>query len=95
MKITTIADTITEEAKDIVNTTIQELDTTTKKQILDDIANSNNGTNQKNSMGANEDYYDPYYTIHSLFTKEALDSMSTEELQHLIILGEYLAQIFY
>ena len=91
MKITTIADTITEEAKDIVNTTIQELDATTKKQILDDITN----TNQKNSMGANEDYYDPYYTIHSLFTKEALDSMSTEELQHLIILGEYLAQIFY
>ena len=48
-----------------------------------------------NSMGCNESWYDCYYAIGQTFTEEELETMSEEELNHLVKLADKISEALY
>lgn len=68
----------------------------TKKEILlkikEALKNPEKGTN---SMGCQEKYYSPYYSVGACFSETKLNKMSKEKLNDLVIFGNFLSDAFY
>lgn len=65
-----------------------------KKTLLKKILNAGS-INGRNSMGANESFYNEYFSVKTCFSEEELMEMSEKELKNLLRLAEFLAGVFY
>ncbi len=65
-----------------------------KEIILEAIKNASKvkGTN---SMGVSESWYNAYYMVQQCFTEEQLEVMSVSELNNLLNLADFAADVFY
>ena len=65
-----------------------------KVTILEAIKNASKvkGTN---SMGVSESWYNAYYMVQKCFTEEKLEAMSVAELNNLLDLADFAADVFY
>ena len=52
-------------------------------------------TDARNSMGCSENWYNSYYAISQTFTLEEVQSMSETEVEHLVKLGDAIADGLY
>ena len=66
----------------------------TREEILIKIENCKE-TNQRNSMGCNESWYNSYYAISKTFSKEELNAMSEKELNNLVNLADNISEALY
>lgn len=67
-----------------------------KNEILNKIKEAlGNPTKGRNSMGASESYYNPYYLVGKCFKEEELDSLNEGELNNLIKLAGFAGDMFY
>ena len=70
----------------------------TKEEILKNIADcfeKAKDNKARNSMGNSENWYNSYYLVGKCFTTEELIEMSEPELNNLIKLGDFAADVFY
>jgi hypothetical protein len=65
-----------------------------KTTILEAIKNSG-AISGRNSMGISESYYNEYYMVQKCFTEDQLKAMSVSELNNILKLAEFAADIFY
>lgn len=65
-----------------------------KEEILTNIKNIKPREGH-NSMGASENWYNPYYMISECFPFEELENMQEKELQNLVKLAELASDVFY
>ena len=49
----------------------------------------------RNSMGCDESWYDPYYAIKETFSVKEIESMSENEVDNLVRLGNNIAEALY
>jgi hypothetical protein len=67
-----------------------------KEEILQKIKGSlDDPAKGRNSMGASESYYNPYYMVGKCFTKEELNNIDETGLNNLIKLAEFASDVFY
>ena len=52
-------------------------------------------TDARNRMGCNENWYNSYYAISQTFTLEEVQAMSEMEVEHLVKLGDTIAEYLY
>lgn len=52
-------------------------------------------TDARNSMGCSENWYNSYYAISQTFTLEEVQAMSEMEVEHLVKLGDTIAEYLY
>ena len=52
-------------------------------------------TDARNRMGCSENWYNPYYAISQTFTLEEVQAMSEMEVEHLVKLGDTIAECLY
>ena len=52
-------------------------------------------TDARNRMGCSENWYNPYYAISQTFTLEEVQAMSEMEVEHLVKLGDTIAEYLY
>ena len=52
-------------------------------------------TDARNSMGCSENWYSSYYAISQTFTLEEVQAMSEMEVEHLVKLGDTIAEYLY
>ena len=52
-------------------------------------------TDARNSMGCSENWYNSYYAISRTFTLEEVQAMSEMEVEHLVKLGDTIAEYLY
>lgn len=68
----------------------------TKEEIINNIKNTNLvGTSARNSMGCSENWYNAYFSIKMTFSMEEIESMSENELNNLVKLGNTIAEGLY
>lgn len=67
-----------------------------KEKILEYIASYKSPNKiMRNTMGCNENWYDSYYAIKETFTMEEIESMSENEVDNLVRLGNNIADALY
>lgn len=49
----------------------------------------------RNIMGCSEAFYNAYYSVRECFGMEELEKMDEKELNDLLKLGDFLAEVFY
>jgi hypothetical protein len=52
-------------------------------------------TESRNSMGVSESWYNSYYMVNKCFTEEELEAMSLSELNNILKLAAFAADVFY
>ena len=68
----------------------------TKEEIINNIKNTSLvGTSARNSMGCSENWYNVYFSIKMTFSMEEIESMSENELNNLVKLGNTIAEGLY
>ena len=66
----------------------------TKEEILNAVATVED-TCARNRMGCSENWYNVYYALKHTFTSDELKAMTEEELNHLVRLGDAIAEGLY
>lgn len=66
----------------------------TKQEILKGIENANR-SKERNSMGCNESWYNPFFALKETFGAERLSTMSEKELNDLMELADAMSDAFY
>jgi hypothetical protein len=67
-----------------------------KEKILEYIASYKSPDKiMRNSMGCNESWYNSYYAIKETFSIEEIESMSENEVDNLVRLGDNIAEALY
>jgi len=66
----------------------------TKEEILNAIATVEDIC-ARNRMGCSENWYNVYYALKHTFTSDELKAMTEEELNHLVRLGDAIAEGLY
>lgn len=67
-----------------------------KEKILEYIASYKSPDKiMRNRMGCNESWYDSYYAIKETFSIEEIESMSENEVDNLVRLGENISEALY
>lgn len=67
-----------------------------KEKILEYIASYKSPDKiVRNSMGCDESWYDSYYAIKETFSVEEIESMSENEVDNLVCLGNNIANALY
>lgn len=68
----------------------------TKEEIINNIKNTSLvGTSARNSMGCSENWYNVYFSIKMTFSMDEIESMSENELNNLVKLGNTIAEGLY
>ena len=52
-------------------------------------------TDARNSMGCSENWYNPYYAMKEIFTKEEIENMTDKEIDNLIKLAKNIMEALY
>jgi hypothetical protein len=71
-----------------------ESKTMSKEEIITSCKNAT-ATTARNSMGCNESWYDPFFSMKEVFSEEELNSMSESELNHLYKLADKISEALY
>lgn len=65
-----------------------------KEELLKEIENAKTIAG-RNIMGCSESFYNAYYSVRECFGMEELKKMDEKELNDLLKLGDFLAEVFY
>lgn len=65
-----------------------------KRKLLEYISNPVL-TTARNSMGCDENWYNPYFVTKETFSIEEINSMSDKEVETLVRLGNSMSEAFY
>lgn len=66
----------------------------TREKLLKEIKNIKE-TKNRNIMGCSENWYNPYYAINKVFTKEEIKAMSDKEVDDLYRLANTIQECLY
>lgn len=70
-------------------------DASYQKEFLIQYCNNSLDVNRKNRMGCNENWYNPFYAIKETFSQEEINSMSCQEVENLLKLGNAIGEGLY